>query len=199
MSNLSLKKILRLFVFIMVLAVIVIGTYYIITMNSTLTALNSKIGEQQAIIADLEQTTPAPTAMQNNDAQIAELEILFNQKEAIIKNCREEADLINSEYSNNETFNEFCLKYNNYGLTYYIDTYNDIMSDITSFSKEYGKKQTDGALAALKYQYYDKYSDENEQKSIQAEGQINLLKTNYSDEAFEEIKSILNSIASPEI
>ncbi len=197
MNNLSWKKIFKIFVIIIVPVIIALGIYYIITITNSFEALNSKIGEQQAIIADLEQATPEPT--QNHDEQITELEISYNQKEALIENCREKADLIKSEYSKNEIFNNFCLKYNNNELTYYIDKYNGVMSDIERFSKEYGEKQTDGILAALKYSYYVKYSDENEQKIIQVEGLLNLLKTNFSDSKYKEVKAIISEINSPEI
>lgn len=182
------RTIIIVVISLLVVVIVGAGVFMFISMNNTISALNAKLEEQQAT-----QTTanPTPLPTENYSAQISELEVLYNQKLALIKQYSDTADELKSMYTDDDHFIDLYSVCSSKEVA--LELYND-----RNEAEKYGTSPS-VFIAAARAAYYTIYVQENQQILIQVDGLIDMLKSNYTDSNYMTIKNLLISIEKPEI
>jgi len=179
-------KIVLIITCAIVLVIIGLGVYMFISMNNTIIALNEKVQAQEFKIAASAQATPEPTEDYSNE--ITEVTILYNQKAALVKSYYDLASAIVSQHKSEKGFSDI------YSIASTDIRKAQILFDQSDeMSEKYNYDSSTFYYAAMAGLYYSNANAYN-QKLIEADGLVKLLKDKFSNDNYAKVKAVLNEI-----
>ena len=152
-----------------------------------------KIDQQAGIIAS-EQAIVIPSPTEDHSVEITKLQILFDQKQALIQTYENKASEIKLVHQGDDVFNRFCISF-----SVSSDTVKEFANNLTLLADGENIEYVLMLADALRVCKYTVFVNDGNQIMIQAKGLIELLKATYTQEDYAAIKALLNTIKEPNI